>query len=74
MKETLILLKHFCYGGVASVFFIHHIKGSHYYPKHPERPQRRVTLPYRSGDLKRRTLLSIVDQAGFSIGEFLDLL
>jgi predicted RNA binding protein YcfA (HicA-like mRNA interferase family) len=30
-------------------------------------------VPYHSGDLKRRTLLSIVEQSGYSIEEFLDL-
>jgi len=55
-------------------FFIHHTKGSHYYLKHPDKPGLRVTLPYHSGDLKRRTLISIVEQSGFSIEEFLELL
>jgi hypothetical protein len=30
--------------------------------------------PITSGDLKRRTLMSIVEQSGFSIEEFLELL
>jgi predicted RNA binding protein YcfA (HicA-like mRNA interferase family) len=34
----------------------------------------RVTLPFQSRDLRRRTLTSIIDQAGMSIGEFLKLL
>ena len=55
-------------------FFIHHTKGSHYYLKHPDKPGLRVTLPYHSGDLKRRTLISIIEQSGFSIEEFLELL
>jgi predicted RNA binding protein YcfA (HicA-like mRNA interferase family) len=55
-------------------FFIHHTKGSHYYLKHPEKPGLRVTVPYHSGDLKRRTLMSIVEQSGVSIEEFLELL
>ncbi len=55
-------------------FFIHHTKGSHYYLKHPEKPGLRVTVPYHSGDLKRRTLMSIIEQSGFSIEAFLDLL
>jgi predicted RNA binding protein YcfA (HicA-like mRNA interferase family) len=57
-----------------SGFFVHHLKGSHYYLKHPDRPSLRVTLPFHRGDLKRRTLTSIIDQAGMSIGEFLKLL
>lgn len=55
-------------------FFIHHTKGSHYYLKHADKPGLRVTLPYHGGDLKRRTLMSIVEQSGFSIEEFLGLL
>jgi predicted RNA binding protein YcfA (HicA-like mRNA interferase family) len=55
-------------------FFIHHTKGSHYYLKHPGKPGVRVTVPYHSGDLKRRTLMSIIEQSGVSIEEFLDLL
>jgi predicted RNA binding protein YcfA (HicA-like mRNA interferase family) len=34
----------------------------------------RVTLPWHGKDLKRKTLTSIVDQAGFTVEEFLDLL
>ena len=55
-------------------FFIHHTKGSHHILKHPDRPQLRVTLPFHGTDLKRRTLTTIVDQAGMSIEQFLDLL
>jgi predicted RNA binding protein YcfA (HicA-like mRNA interferase family) len=55
-------------------FYIHHTKGSHYYLKHADKPGLRVTVPYHSGDLKRRTLMSIVEQSGFSIEEFLELL
>jgi len=55
-------------------FYIHHIKGSHYYLKHPDNPELRVTLPFHSADLKRRTLTSIIDQAGFSVEEFLKFL
>jgi predicted RNA binding protein YcfA (HicA-like mRNA interferase family) len=55
-------------------FYIHHVKGSHYYLKHPDKPGLRVTLPFHSADLKRRTLTSIIDQAGFSVEEFLKFL
>jgi predicted RNA binding protein YcfA (HicA-like mRNA interferase family) len=54
--------------------YIDHIKGSHYYLKHPDKPGLRVTLPFHGTDLKRRTLTSIIDQAGFSVEEFLDFL
>ena len=55
-------------------FYIHHIKGSHYYLKHPDKPALRVTLPFHNADLKHRTLTSIVEQSGFSIEEFLNIL
>lgn len=55
-------------------FYIHHVKGSHYYLKHPDKPELRATLPFHGADLKRRTLTSIIDQAGLSVEEFLDLL
>jgi predicted RNA binding protein YcfA (HicA-like mRNA interferase family) len=55
-------------------FFIHHSSGSHYILKHPNSPQRRVTLPFHARDLKRGTLFSIVEQSGLSTEQFLDLL
>ena len=55
-------------------FYVHHVKGSHYYLKHPAKQQLRVTLPFHGTDLKRRILTSIIDQAGFTVAEFLDLL
>ena len=50
-------------------FVIHHTSGSHYILKHPGKPAR-VTLPYHNRDLKRRTLESILDQAGVTIEDF----
>jgi len=55
-------------------FYIHHTKGSHHILKHPDKPGLRVTLPFHGGDLKRRTVASIVDQAGLSVEEFTRLL
>lgn len=55
-------------------FYVHHVKGSHYYLKHPDQPKLRVTVPFHGRDLKRRTLTSIIDQAGLSAEEFVDLL
>jgi predicted RNA binding protein YcfA (HicA-like mRNA interferase family) len=55
-------------------FFIHHTKGSHYFLKHPDTPQLRVTVPFHGGDLKRRTLRSIIDQTGLSVEDFLKLI
>jgi predicted RNA binding protein YcfA (HicA-like mRNA interferase family) len=34
----------------------------------------RVTVPYHNKDLKPRTLASIIEQAGLTVEEFLDLL
>jgi predicted RNA binding protein YcfA (HicA-like mRNA interferase family) len=55
-------------------FAIHHVTGSHYVLKHSERPQLRVTLPWHNKDLKRGTLASIIDQAGYTVDQFLGLL
>ena len=55
-------------------FFIHHTSGSHYVLKHPNKPQLRVTVPYHNKDLKRRTLSSIIEQAGLTTEQFVDLL
>jgi predicted RNA binding protein YcfA (HicA-like mRNA interferase family) len=55
-------------------FFIHHTSGSHYVLKHPGKPQLRVTVPYHNKDLKRRTLASIIDQAGLTTEDFVELL
>ena len=55
-------------------FYIHHVKGSHHYLKHPDKPELRVTVPVHGSDLKRRTLASIIEQAGLSIEEFVELL
>ncbi|OFW33903.1 MAG: hypothetical protein A3J28_18565 [Acidobacteria bacterium RIFCSPLOWO2_12_FULL_60_22] len=55
-------------------FFVHHITGSHYILKHPEKPTLRVTLPYHSKDLKRGTLQAMLKQAGLTAEEFNALL
>jgi predicted RNA binding protein YcfA (HicA-like mRNA interferase family) len=55
-------------------FYIHHIKGSHHFLKHPGKPGVRVTVALHSGDLKRKTLSSILDQAGLTIEELRELL
>ncbi|MBI3679411.1 MAG: type II toxin-antitoxin system HicA family toxin [Acidobacteria bacterium] len=48
--------------------------GSHHVLKHPDNPALRVTLAMHNRDLKRKTLMSIIDQAGYSVEEFLGLL
>jgi predicted RNA binding protein YcfA (HicA-like mRNA interferase family) len=55
-------------------FFIHHTSGSHHVLKHPGKPHLRVTVPFHNKDLKRRTLASIIEQAGLTTEEFSDFL
>jgi predicted RNA binding protein YcfA (HicA-like mRNA interferase family) len=55
-------------------FFIHHTTGGHHILKHPDKPHLRVTLPFHNKDLKRRTLDSIIEQAGLTTEEFRRLL
>jgi predicted RNA binding protein YcfA (HicA-like mRNA interferase family) len=55
-------------------FFVHHIRGSHYYLRHPDRPTLLVTVPYHNRDLKRGTLRAILRQAGLTQAELDDLL
>lgn len=56
-KKLLSLLKN--YG-----FFVHHQVGSHIILKSTYNTLLRVTLPMHNKDLKRKTLLSILKQAG----------
>ena len=55
-------------------FYFHHTKGSHHFLKHPNKPELRVSIPMHNADLKRKTLTSIIDQAGYNVEEFLQLL
>jgi predicted RNA binding protein YcfA (HicA-like mRNA interferase family) len=55
-------------------FYIHHSTGSHHILKHPDKPELRVTVAMHNKDLKRKTLSSIVDQAGYTTEEFIELL
>lgn len=54
-------------------FFIHHASGSHHVLKHPGKTHLRVTVPFHNKDLKRRTLASIIEQAGLTTEEFVEL-
>jgi predicted RNA binding protein YcfA (HicA-like mRNA interferase family) len=54
-------------------FIVHHVRGSHHYLRHPEKPEL-VTVPYLNRDLKRGTLRSILRQAGITPEELTDLL
>jgi predicted RNA binding protein YcfA (HicA-like mRNA interferase family) len=55
-------------------FFVHHVRGSHHYLKHPDKAGLLVVVPYHGRDLKRGTLRSILRQAGLTIDELVDLL
>jgi predicted RNA binding protein YcfA (HicA-like mRNA interferase family) len=55
-------------------FEVHHVTGSHYILKHPAKISLRVTLPWHNKDLKRGTLRSIIEQAGYTTEEFAALL
>ena len=55
-------------------FFVARTSGSHYILKHTQSPALRVIVPYHNRDLKRRTLESIIKQAGLTNEEFLELL
>jgi predicted RNA binding protein YcfA (HicA-like mRNA interferase family) len=66
-KDVLRLLEH-------KGFVVHHVTGSHYVLKHPQKKHLRVTLPWHGRDLKRGTLSSIIRQAGYTASEFLELL
>jgi predicted RNA binding protein YcfA (HicA-like mRNA interferase family) len=55
-------------------FVVHHISGSHYVLKHPDKKHLRVTLPWHGRELKRGTLGSVIQQAGYTNSEFLELL
>jgi len=55
-------------------FYIHHSTGSHYILKHPENPDLRVTVAFHNRELKRKTLASIIEQAGYTVEEFTELL
>ena len=55
-------------------FYIHHSKGSHHFLKHPDKARLRVTIAMHNKDLKRKTLATIIEQAGHRVEEFLKLL
>lgn len=54
-----------------SGFQIRRITGSHYILR---KGKQIATVPYHNKDLKPGTLMSILNQAGFTVEEFLDLL
>ncbi len=54
-------------------FVLDHSTGSHQFFRHPDRAGI-VTVPFHRKDLKRGTLKSILEQAGLSTEEFIQLL
>ena len=55
-------------------FVVARTSGSHYLLRHPDRPERSVTVAYHATDLKPGTLRAIIKQAGFTVEQFLELL
>lgn len=55
-------------------FYVHHVRGSHYYLKHPDRPTLRVSVPYHARDMKRGTLHAIMRDAGLTAEQLMALL
>jgi predicted RNA binding protein YcfA (HicA-like mRNA interferase family) len=54
-------------------FFVHHVRGSHHYLRHAEKPGLLITVPVHNRDLKRGTLRAILRQAGISPDDLPDL-
>ena len=55
-------------------FFIDRQSGGHVIIKHSANPKIRITVPRHNKDLKRKTLKNIIEQSGFTVEKFKDLL
>ncbi len=55
-------------------FYIHHQTGSHIQLRHSDNLKLRVTIPFHKKDLTPKTIKSIIQQAGLTVEEFLDLI
>jgi predicted RNA binding protein YcfA (HicA-like mRNA interferase family) len=56
-------------------WYVHYQRDSHVYLKHPDYPEKRVTVPVHSGEtIKPGTLQAILKQAGLNTTEFQELL
>jgi len=55
-------------------FFLHHVTGSHYYFKHPAKPNMRISVPYHSKPLKKGTIFAVIKEAGMTLEQFLKFL
>ena len=55
-------------------FYEYHQLRSHIQLRHLDNPNLKVTIPFHRKDLRLKTLKSIIDQAGLTVEEFIDLL
>jgi len=55
-------------------FYEHHGSGGHIQLRHPEKSYLRITIPFHRKDLNPKTLKSIIEQAGLTVEQFIDLL
>jgi predicted RNA binding protein YcfA (HicA-like mRNA interferase family) len=56
-------------------WYQHHQEGAHVFLRHPDRPGMRVTVAMHAGEtIKPRTLKSILEQAGLTVDDFIELL
>lgn len=55
-------------------FYEFHQSGSHIQLRHADKKHLRVTIPFHRRDLTPKTLKSIIQQAGLTVDEFIELL
>ncbi len=55
-------------------FYEYHTSGGHIQLRHQIKSHLRVTIPFHKKDLSPKTLKSIIQQAGLTVDEFIDLL
>jgi predicted RNA binding protein YcfA (HicA-like mRNA interferase family) len=55
-------------------FFVHHVRGSHHYLRHPDKPGLLLSVPVHNRDLKHGTLRAILRQAGIAPDQLRSLL
>ncbi len=55
-------------------FYEFHQSGSHIQLRHLDNSSLRITIPFHRKDLTPKTLKSIIEQAGLTVEEFINLL
>ena len=55
-------------------WYVKRVHGSHYIMAHAEKRGARVVVPVHPKPLRKGTLADIIEQAGLTVEEFLDLL